>query len=716
MNAPRRRWLIAIVQTTVTNRPPAKAGHSYNFHLSGAPAILFLLGVVILVVGFTVRFLVVRRQARVNKRGRDEASAALAQSENRYRLLFDHNPCPMCVFDAASSAILEVNDAAVAMYGYSREEFARMSFADLSAPDDHAQFDAVDRVEINGAYTKQYGRHVRRDHVTIDVEIQEHPLTLPNRKSRLVVVTDVTKRLTSERAVSSAREVLQSVFEVGPQAIIVVDENWLVTQWNGAAERLFGWTTAEIIGQPSPLLPSDLTTDARARQLAVEKSGYGKLNELRQTRKDGTPVDVLMASAPLTDSTGRRTGSVAVYTDLTERKLLEEQLRQSQKMEAIGTLAGGIAHDFNNILTVITSYSSLLLEEAVDATQRTQLAEVAAAARKATELTRQLLTFSRRDIVRLRPVNINDTVNGLRPMLRRLLSTNIDVVTTLSPTTGSVVADPSQLEQIVMNLAVNASDAMPEGGTLVVETRDVELDSGYAQLHSGVRPGMYVMLAVSDTGMGMDAATLRKIFEPFFTTKEVGRGTGLGLATVYAIVNQLGGTIWVYSEPGHGATFKIYLPRDSVRRSAPTPVAVTVAKAPSATVLLVEDDEPVRRAVRRMLERFGHLVLEAVDGEAGLAVAAEYDGAVDIVVTDLMMPRMNGRVFAAALEKTRPGIPVVFTSGYTDDAVLRRGFAGTNHTFLQKPFTGEQLASAIAAMTATSKAEAEASKEKAGDD
>ncbi|MEO7083975.1 MAG: PAS domain S-box protein [Gemmatimonadaceae bacterium] len=705
MNALRRRWLVSVVQPTITLRETAAQSGAHDIRLTGIPAALVVLGVVAIVIGLFLRYFVVRRQARLNGRRHTEAAAALEQSENRYRLLFDHNPCPMCVFDAATSAILEVNDSAVAMYGYSRDEFARMTLHDLSAPDDRAQFDAVERVEIDGAYTKQYARHVRRDGLTIDVEIQEHPLTLPDRSTRLIVVNDVTKRLASERAVRSAREVLQSVFDVGPQAIVVVDENWCVTQWNRAAETLFGWTADDVLGESSPFLPPNLSPDERARQLASEKTNYGKLAEVRQTRKDGTPVDVLMASAPLTDSRGNRTGSIAVFTDLTERKLLEEQLRQSQKMEAIGTLAGGIAHDFNNILTVITSYSSLLLEEAADETQRAQLAEVAAAAKKATELTRQLLTFSRRDIVRLRPVSINETVNGLRPMLRRLLSTNIDVVTTLSPATGFVVADPSQLEQIIMNLAVNAADAMPDGGSLVIETRDVELDAGYAQLHTGVRAGMYVMLAVSDTGTGMDAATLRKIFEPFFTTKEVGRGTGLGLATVYAIVNQLGGTIWVYSELGHGATFKIYLPRDGARRSLNTPAAVAVVKSNSVIVLLVEDDEPVRRAVRRMLERFGHLVLEAVDGEAGLVVAAEHEGPIDVVVTDLMMPRLNGRAFAAALEKMRPGIPVVFTSGYTDDAVLRRGFVGTNHTFLQKPFTGEQLASAIAALTAVARAE-----------
>jgi two-component system cell cycle sensor histidine kinase/response regulator CckA len=411
MNALRRRWLISLVLPTILLQQPSQPGGAHDIRLTGTPAVLILIGVAALVVGFLIRFLAVRRQARANKRDHDEAAAALAQSENRYRLLFDHNPCPMCVFDSATWAIVEVNDAAVSMYGYSRDEFERMVFPDLSAPDDRAQFDAVERIERNGAYTKQHGRHVRRDGLTIDVEIQEHPLTLPDRKTRLVVVTDVTKRLAAERAERSARDVLQSVFDVGPQAIVVVDENWIVTQWNRAAEKLFGWTATEVLGQASPFLPRDLPEDARSRQLAAEKSNYGKLAEVRQARKDGTPVDVLMASAPFTNSAGKRNGSIAVFTDLTERKLLEEQLRQSQKMEAIGTLAGGIAHDFNNILTVITSYSSLLLEEAADEKQRMQLAEVVAAAKKATELTRQLLTFSRRDIVRLRPVSINLTFN-----------------------------------------------------------------------------------------------------------------------------------------------------------------------------------------------------------------------------------------------------------------------------------------------------------------
>jgi two-component system, cell cycle sensor histidine kinase and response regulator CckA len=275
---------------------------------------------------------------------------------------------------------------------------------------------------------------------------------------------------------------------------------------------------------------------------------------------------------------------------------------------------------------------------------------------------------------------------------------HVELVTTLENALGPVSADPVQLEQILMNLVVNAADAMPDGGTLVVETQNVTLDEAYAQVHNGVRPGPYVLLAVTDTGIGMDASTIHKIFEPFFTTKEVGRGTGLGLATVYAIVKQLGGHIWVYSEPGHGAAFKIYLPSDLAAASADESPARPAPATRAGTVLLVEDDDAVRRATRRLLERIGFSVLEASDGEAGLSVASNYGGEIDVVVTDIMMPRMNGGDFARALALTHPDLRVVFTSGYTDDAVLRRGLVSTSHAFVQKPFTSEQLARAIAGL------------------
>ncbi|HEV8498776.1 MAG TPA: ATP-binding protein, partial [Gemmatimonadaceae bacterium] len=445
----------------------------------------------------------------------------------------------------------------------------------------------------------------------------------------------------------------------------------------------------------APYVPDDYLEDVRARQAHADQGYFGKPREVVRLSKDGRRVPVLIATAPLLGRDGRPTAHIAVYTDLTERKLLEEQLRQSQKMEAIGTLAGGVAHDFNNILTVISSYANLLLAAGPDANDRADLEEISTAARRATALTRQLLTFTRRDVVRLESVNVNDVVGGMESMYRRLLATNIELVVKLDDRIGLVLADVSQVEQLLMNLVVNASDAMPDGGTLIIETQSAELDEVYAQTHADVKPGAYVMLAVSDSGIGMDAATISKIFEPFFTTKPVGRGTGLGLATVYAIVKQLGGHVWVYSEPGQGAAFKIYLPREAARQASSAVSRAKPAAARTGTVLLVEDDEAVRKAVRRMLEKAGYVVLEAEDAEVGFRVAAERTGSIDIVVTDLMMPGMSGSEFASRLAEAHPGLRVVLTSGYTDDAVVRRGLLGAAHAFLQKPFTSDQLTNVI---------------------
>jgi len=386
---------------------------------------------------------------------------------------------------------------------------------------------------------------------------------------------------------------------------------------------------------------------------------------------------------------------IGAWLDITEQRLLEEQFRHSQKMEAIGTLAGGIAHDFNNLLTVITSYATMLLEVHHDDADRRDLEEIATAAQRATALTRQLLTFSRKAIVHAEPVSLSDIANRMEGMFRRLVRTDVELVVRASDDVGLVLADPSQIEQVLMNLVVNALDAMPDGGTLVIETSDVELDESYARTHADVHPGPYVMLAVTDTGVGMDPDTVKRIFEPFFTTKDVGHGTGLGLATAHAIVKDLRGHVWVYSEPGQGAAFKVYLPRAtgaSLPVRAPASRGVTRRRG---TAMLVEDDDSVRRAVRRMLERLGFTVLEASEGETALGIAAAHHGPIDLVVTDLMMPRMNGGAFATLLAKSRPDVRVIFASGYTDDAVVRRGLLAPTHTFLQKPFTGDQLAAAV---------------------
>ncbi len=398
-------------------------------------------------------------------------------------------------------------------------------------------------------------------------------------------------------------------------------------------------------------------------------------------------------------ATAGTTHIVGTWLDITEQRHLEEQLRHAQKMEAIGTLAGGVAHDFNNILTVVTSYAELLSRTEDDPERRLDLDEIAAAARRATLLTRQLLTFSRKTIAEPQSVSVSYVVARLGGMLRRLLKENIKIVPRLSDDVAPILGDANQLEQVVMNLVINAADAMPDGGTLVIETQNIELDDEYARAHGGVTPGRYVMLAVTDTGTGIDPSIIDKIYEPFFTTKPPGHGTGLGLASVYAIVKEAGGHIWAYSEPGQGTTFKVYFPWERRTTSSQQPALSPVELRMTGTALLVEDDARVRRAVRRMLERIGFDVIEASDGEAGLGVAAGHDGPIDVVVTDLMMPRLGGGAFAKRLAMSRPNVPVVFTSGYTDDAAFRRGLLETEYTFVQKPFTREHLEAAVARVT-----------------
>jgi nitrogen-specific signal transduction histidine kinase len=377
---------------------------------------------------------------------------------------------------------------------------------------------------------------------------------------------------------------------------------------------------------------------------------------------------------------------------MTERRALEEQFRQAQKMEAVGRLAGGVAHDFNNLLTVILSYTDMLMEDASPKDARAEdLSEIRKAAVAAASLTRQLLAFSRQQVIEPRLLNLNDVVESSEKMLRRLIGEDIDVQATLSSTPLTVLIDPGQLEQVMMNLAVNARDAMPTGGKLTLETANVTLDAEYARDHWPVTPGNFAMLAVSDIGCGMDEQTRSRMFEPFFTTKGAAHGTGLGLATVYGIVKQSNGFISVYSEPGKGTSFKIYLPLldEAPEQYAAKPGSeATPTPSGTETILLAEDATAVRVAARQILERLGYTVLEAANGADALSAAR---AAIDLLLTDVVMPEMSGRELVDRFAKLRPSTKVLFMSGYTDDAIVRHGVLRPGTAYLQKPFSADTL-------------------------
>jgi PAS domain S-box-containing protein len=465
---------------------------------------------------------------------------------------------------------------------------------------------------------------------------------------------------------------------------------------NPALVNLLGYSSAEELMAVE--IARDIYIEPEDRAKAIEEyAATGSLanKEVHWKRKDGRPIIVRLSGSAFGNDHGE-TGFEMIAEDVTERRLLEEQLRQAQKMEAVGRLAGGVAHDFNNLLTVIKGYSELMLEELDCADPlRTEVDEIKKAADRAASLTRQLLAFSRQQVLAPKVLDLNSVVQNMDKLLRRLLGEDVVLSSVLGADLGRVKADPGQIEQVIMNLAVNARDAMPNGGKLTIESANVELDESYTREHVAVKPGRYVMIAVSDTGTGMPDKVRARIFEPFFTTKDVGKGTGLGLSTVYGIVKQSGGYVWVYSEVGIGSTFKVYLPRVDAPIDAKSMSRQPITHPGHETVLLVEDEDGVRALMRQVLQKHGYNVLEAPDGSAALLVCERHEGKIDLLLTDVVLEEMSGREIAERLLRMRPDMKVLYVSGYADDAIVQHGVLMAGAAFLQKPFTTEALARKI---------------------
>ena len=520
-------------------------------------------------------------------------------------------------------------------------------------------------------------------------------------KDRLVrlgpALLEALERARQKVALRSQERLLRQIIDANPSLIFVKDWNGRFVLVNRATAEVYGTTVETLVGK----------TDADFNPNVDEIAHF--LRHDRDVMSSGQPR--IIAEEPVTNPTTGDTrwfqtikvplrspeeGTatlLGVSTEITERKRLEEQLLQSQKMEAVGQLAGGVAHDFNNILTAIVGYTDLLAAELEgNPRQLEDLEEIRKAARRAAALTRQLLAFSRKQVLEPRIIDVNNVVLNLDKMLRSLISENIELKTDLADNLAAARADPNQIEQVIMNLAINARDAMPDGGTVTIETRNTTLDEAYAAQHVSVIPGEYVMLAVTDTGCGMDEKTKSRIFEPFFTTKPAGRGTGLGLSTVYGIVKQTGGNIWLYSEPGKGTTFKIYLPAiaalpEDIGKVAPA----ETARPGRGTVLVVEDDDQLRRLTHRALAAQGYTVLEADRGSTALDIARRHKGQIDLLLTDVIMPDTNGRKLAETIQAARPGLRVLYMSGYPDGAIASHGMLEPGVAYLAKPFTTEAI-------------------------
>ena len=652
-------------------------------------------------LGPAVKGVLEKRQMKEEK---ERAEQELRESEHYFRSLL-HSMHEDILVLGADYRIEDVNKTFLTTSGFKREDvIGRFCFEVSHGYDEpcekHGEICMHREVLETGESRTCHHEHLQSEGSRVWVDILLSPLRDKEGNITRVIesVRDVSEMVHMHERVRESEEKYRTILESIEEGYYEVDLAGNFTFLNDAMCRIRGFSRDELMGMSNREYMNPETAK-RVYKIFNEVYRTGKpvkRVEWESIAKDGT-INYGEASVLLMkDSNGQPIGFRGIVRDVSERKRLEVQLLHAQKMESIGTLAGGIAHDFNNILTTIIGNASLaLMDVGKDGPLREKIEEIKIAGERAASLTRQLLAFSRKQIIHPKVIDLNELLTGIEKMLGRLIGEDVELLTILDPALWQVEADPGQIEQMIMNLAINAKDAMPRGGKLTVETANVDLDGSYFRKH-GIKeeqPGTYVMLAVSDTGIGMDKKTQEHIFEPFFTTKEVGKGTGLGLSTVYGIVKQNNGFIWVYSEPGQGSTFKIYLPEVKGDAEAEEKERISVENlGGSETVLIVEDDDSLRKLARTVLKQRGYKVLEAENGEDALRVSEAHDGPIDLLITDLVMPKMGGKEVAERLQPLYPQMKVIYMSGYPDNAIVHHDVLAPGLNFFEKPFTPEGLA------------------------
>jgi two-component system cell cycle sensor histidine kinase/response regulator CckA len=637
------------------------------------------------------------------------AEEALRESEERYRLLTQYSLTG--IYIVQNDIFVYVNGRMAQMFGFAPEEMIGSDFWGFVHHDDRRLLkergtrgpqahEAVPEHEFRGRCKDGSERWFHLLSATIPYK--GHPAEMGN-------VADITSRKRVEDALRESQERYKDLYEISkrgedlyrtlldssPDAVVVYDMMGRARYVNDSFTRTFGWTLDEVQSKRVPFVPnserdSSFTLIQSVIQDGVPCHGF----ETKRYTKDGDLLDISISASRYHDHDGCPLGMLVILSDITERKRLEEQLRQSAKMEAIGRLAGGVAHDFNNLLTAIIGYSDLLDQNMSDEDpDREKVVQINRAAQHAASLTRQLLAFSRKQVLEVKVLGLNEIIAQVENMLHRLIGEQIVFVTRFSQSLGKVRADPSQIEQVLMNLAVNARDAMPEGGILTIATANAILTRESSQSRDDVQPGAYVMFSVTDTGIGMDSETALRVFDPFFTTKAQGSSAGLGLSTVYGIVKQHGGHVDVESKLGKGTIFKVYLPRveetsESIERVSQAPLQPRGKE----TILVVEDEDVVRELACEALQTLGYDTLNASGPEEALTLCQTYEGEIQLLLTDVVLPKMDGKSLFDRISATMPHLKVLYMSGYTDDAIVRHGVLTAGVHFLQKPFTMDGLA------------------------